>query len=111
MTILVLILISFLLVTLPQDVCLLISITSEVILASTQFSAIGNLEYSKNLVEEVAISGKVNAILSSVTIEYILEYPPQEHCLAYFAHPGQTLKHHFRQLFNAIRLFWAVYYP
>jgi len=48
-TILVLILINFLLATLPPDVCLLIAITSEVILASTQFSSVGMLKDSKFL--------------------------------------------------------------
>lgn len=48
LTILVLILINFLLVTLPPDAWLLIAITSEVILASTQFSSVGMLKDSKN---------------------------------------------------------------
>jgi len=67
-TILVLILINFLLVILQPDVCLLIAISSEVTLASTQFSLVGMLKDSKNLVEEDALSGKVIAILASVVI-------------------------------------------
>lgn len=50
-TILVLILISFLLITLALEICLLNVITSEVALAITQFSAVGTLHDSKNLVE------------------------------------------------------------
>ncbi len=66
--ILVFILINFLLVTLPPDVCLLIAITSEMILASTQFSSVGMLKDSKYIVEEDAFSGKVIIILASVVI-------------------------------------------
>ena len=66
--ILVLILINFLLATLPPDVCLLIAITSEVILANTQFSSVGMLKDSKYIVEEDAFSGKVIIILASVVI-------------------------------------------
>ena len=48
-TILVLILINFLLATLLSDVCLLIAITSEVTLTSTQFSSVGTLKDSEIL--------------------------------------------------------------
>lgn len=60
---------------------------------------------------EDAISGKVIIILASVVIKDILEDPLQEHCEAFSAHPSQTLKHHFRHPFNAIRLFCAVNFP
>ena len=67
-TILVLILINFLLATLLSDVCLLIAITSEVTLTSTQFNSVGTLKDSENLVEGDAFSNTVISVLASVVI-------------------------------------------